>query len=56
MYTLIIVSLLSGGFTNTTLFNFSSQATCQAAATSITTANKTLGTKSGVFQVSCVAN
>lgn len=55
MYTLIIVSLISGGFTTTTLHDFSSQATCEAAKTSIIATNKTLGTKPGVFSASCLA-
>lgn len=55
MYVLIIVNLISGGFTTTTLHDFTSQASCQAAAANIVATNKTLGTKPGVFQVSCVA-
>lgn len=53
MWTLIIVNLISGGFTTTTLHDFSSQVQCETAKTSIINMNKTLGTKPGVFQISC---
>jgi hypothetical protein len=55
MYVLIIVSLISGGFTTTTLQEFSSQATCLNAANSIQSLNQSLGTKSGVYLTSCVS-
>lgn len=53
MWTLIIINLISGGFTTTTLHDFSSEAACQSALTSVVLINKQLGTKPGVFQATC---
>lgn len=54
MYVLIIVNLISGGFTTTTLHDFSNQAKCEAAKANIMNLNRALGTKPGVFQISCL--
>jgi len=56
MYTLIIVSLISGGYTVVEQHNYSNQAQCQVAATTISNAYKTLGIRPNQSQISCIQN
>jgi hypothetical protein len=55
MYTLIVVTLLSGGFETVHFHDFSSQALCEAAKSQVVAMSTVVGAHTGVYDAVCVA-